>query len=450
MHYLQLISYRSIHRNNVLRESALKRNPSQRISWLNYSGNMNDVYFRRRFRMHKECFANLVNVIKSEVGELEFKSESFLERVLEEETQYKHMLKAQQDTCGGYICGEVKLAITLRILSGGSYLDVSDIFNIEPKMCYKILHDTMKFWICNNNAMKIDVNDYLNDKTAMERNAVEFGKCSNNCLRNVIGALDGWLVKINCPKEKKEGIKSIGGYKSRKGFYALNVQVIVNKQKKVLWHCIKARGGAHDSTAFKHTELYKDLVERSKKLAEGDYFFVADSAYGIRSFLLTPYDNAPVGSKEDDFNYYLSRCRIYVECALGEIDMRWGIFWKKLSFDLKNTVNIIDGAIKLHNFIIDFRENSNKSSENSLENYDQFVNDCTDFCKLYPDEVIGTFGDGRNDERHAGRNEKGIELMRKYGMSFRESLCRRLKKNGLHRQQKIFYRNKNNHVMIFH
>ena len=27
MHYLQLISYRSIHRNNVLREIALKRNP---------------------------------------------------------------------------------------------------------------------------------------------------------------------------------------------------------------------------------------------------------------------------------------------------------------------------------------------------------------------------------------------------------------------------------------
>ena len=122
------------------------------------------------------------------------------------------MLRANKETTNGYICGEVKLAITLRILSGGSYLDVSDIFKIEPKYCYPIFHSTLQNWICNNEALAIDINDYLNDEAAMIRNAKEFGQSSKGYLTNVIGALDGWLVKITCPKDKN----NVGGYKCRK------------------------------------------------------------------------------------------------------------------------------------------------------------------------------------------------------------------------------------------
>ena len=72
-------------------------------------------------------------------------------------------------TSGGFICGEVKLAIALKLLAGGSYLDVSEIFNIDADSCYPILHKVTKEWIVQNSEFKIDIEDYLEDKDAMTK-----------------------------------------------------------------------------------------------------------------------------------------------------------------------------------------------------------------------------------------------------------------------------------------
>ena len=90
MYYLQLLSYQSMHKSIESSANAIKRNPTPQVSWLNYCGNMNAVFFRRRFRMNKEHFDKLVNVIKAHVGEIEFKSESFLERELAATSKSKY------------------------------------------------------------------------------------------------------------------------------------------------------------------------------------------------------------------------------------------------------------------------------------------------------------------------------------------------------------------------
>ena len=36
--------------------------------------------------------------------------------------------------------------------------------------------------------------------------------------------------------------------------------------------------------------------------------------------------------------------------------MRWGIFWKRLSVSLENAAILIEGAMHLHNFLVDYRE----------------------------------------------------------------------------------------------
>ena len=40
-------------------------------------------------------------------------------------------------------------------------------------------------------------------------------------LCGIIGALDGWLVKIKCPSLKQDGVANPGGYFSRK--FELNI-----------------------------------------------------------------------------------------------------------------------------------------------------------------------------------------------------------------------------------
>ena len=60
----------------------------------------------------------------------------------------------------------------------------------------------------------------------------EFGIKTNYIINGCIGALDGWLVKIKSPKFSE--VLNPGKYFSRKGFFALNVQAIVDKKKDLV------------------------------------------------------------------------------------------------------------------------------------------------------------------------------------------------------------------------
>ena len=82
------------------------------------------------------------------------------------------------------------------------------------------------------------------------------------------------------------------------------------------------------------------------------YFIQGDSAYEIDSFLLPPYDYPNPKSSKVKFNFYHSSARITVECAFGEIDLRWGIFWKKLKCDVEHASFFIEGAMRIHIFVL--------------------------------------------------------------------------------------------------
>ena len=73
--------------------------------------------------MSKECFEILCERIESNVGDREFKSEAYLVRYQDCNSDKNlfstNILKALAESTGGFISGELKLALTLRILAGG-------------------------------------------------------------------------------------------------------------------------------------------------------------------------------------------------------------------------------------------------------------------------------------------------------------------------------------------
>jgi hypothetical protein len=127
---------------------------------------------------------------------------------------------------------------------------------------------------------------------------------------------------------------SIGGYWNRKGFYELNVQVICDQHKLIIWRSINdAKGGENDSTAFKSTQLWEKLTTLAcdpesflNRNPFGLWFYIlGDLIYALRLFLLTPYPTAASGSAEDAFNYFHSSNRIIIECCLERF-MHVGVF----------------------------------------------------------------------------------------------------------------------------
>ena len=254
------------------------------------------------------------------------------------------------------------MAISLRLLAGASHLDVATLFKVAYNYVYKLFQEVLQDWICRDSVAQFQLDEVIAEKKAMYDIAKKFAEgLTGGILAGVIGALDGWLVQIKSPSITSDKISNPGSYFSRKGFYALNVQVIVHRDKKILWRSINAKGSEHDSAAFKSTKLYKTLCEmtsdQSNPMLDSrdnlPFYLIGDSAYAIRQFLFTPYDNAKTGSPEDIYNYHHSSSRIIVECAFGDIDARWEIFWRPLKFPLCHHKFIIDACMRLHNFILE-------------------------------------------------------------------------------------------------
>ena len=156
-----------------------------------------------------------------------------------------------------------------------------------------------------------------------------------------------------------------------------------------------------DSSCFRDTKLYQHLRAIANNLYENGFFIIGDSAYCIESFLLTPYDNAVPKSPQDDYNFFHSSARITVECAFGEIDLRWGIFWKRLNYSLDNISIIVEGAMRLHNYLVDYRE-SFTAEEDHVGDMELFRQDAIDSqtLPLQTGNDLGRLrGNISNDER---------------------------------------------------
>ena len=54
---------------------------------------------------------------------------------------------ANELATGGYISGEVKVSITIRLLSGGDTLDFAVIFGVYPTHVLAIFHEVITYWI---------------------------------------------------------------------------------------------------------------------------------------------------------------------------------------------------------------------------------------------------------------------------------------------------------------
>ena len=259
-------------------------------------------------------------------------------------------------------------------------------------------------------------------------------KKNNGILYGPFGAIDRLAVRIQSPGLSK--VSDPGNYYCRKGFYALNVQAIVDKRKRFLWTYPSNKGSTHDSAAFQGSRLFQLLCEMGNDFSNHGLFPVGDSAYGLAPFLLVPYDGKELEEdldhSLDSFNFHLSSCRIYVECAFGELVMRWGIFWRTLLFDLKKCTKIIQVGILLHNFIIDEREGFNKDAsyfQNFSISMDPIQQQITDQTNEIPRALVTD----NNEPGQAGRHSIEEDALRLKGIEIRNRLTVKLAANGRRR-----------------
>ena len=149
------------------------------------------------------------------------------------------------------------------------------------------------------------------------------------------------------------------------------------------------------------------------------------------------------GTPEDDFNFFHSSSRICIECTFGEIDMRWGILWRPLGFTMRNNIQIIDACLRLHNFIVDYREdNKEVTAAISLERM-VFKDDYDRFLSINPTlENYGIQGDSL-EAKSAGRPSIDESQCRKTGIEICNDITSSIKESNYTRPISNWYRVKN-------
>lgn len=162
-------------------------------------------------------------------------------------------------------------------------------------------------------------------------------------------------------------------------------------------------GHLNDAAIFNASDLGcslgQDMVDlpNSRDLPNSEirlpYFFIGDSIFGLKKYLLTPYVRSPtMNFYERIYNYRLSRARRQIECAFGTLVAKWLILQQPLNFSLETTESIVMSLACLHNFIITCelkipnrdRRYINEDIENEPEERDEEGNEDDD------DEAINT------------------------------------------------------------
>jgi hypothetical protein len=144
---------------------------------------------------------------------------------------------------------------------------------------------------------------YEKETIFLPRNVAEWNEISEgfqrkNGIPNIVGAIDGSLVRI-------QRFRNHDGWYCRKGFPAFNVQVVVDHLMRIRSFTILP-GSQNDKSVFNKS----GLASRIHNIPQG-CFFVADAGYNLSNEVMTPYKiEVDMPQDEANYNYYHSKARI--------------------------------------------------------------------------------------------------------------------------------------------
>lgn len=154
---------------------------------------------------------------------------------------------------------------------------------------------------------------------------------------NAIGAIDCTHVPILKPSEFGDE------YINRKGFASFNVQAICDGSGTFLNVDCSWPGSVHDSRIWNNSGA-RFCIEANRC----DALIIGDEGYGISPWLMAPYRH-PNAPHELNFNRVLSKERVVIERAFGQLKARFPLLKGKVRLRTNKIPAIIVCCFILHN-----------------------------------------------------------------------------------------------------
>lgn len=170
---------------------------------------------------------------------------------------------------------------------------------------------------------------------------------------NVLGAVDGKHIAMECPKN--------GGslYYNYKQFHSTVLLAMCDADYNFVYTSIGSYGRDNDASIFSHSQFFCQFEEDGNNAPEPSdvngqmlpYVILGDDAFPLRTWLMKPYPGRSLSRERLIFNYRLSRSRRTIENAFGVLTARWRIFKRPIRAHVTTVDLITKACLCLHNYL---------------------------------------------------------------------------------------------------
>uniref|UniRef100_A0A1X7UIW8 DDE Tnp4 domain-containing protein n=1 Tax=Amphimedon queenslandica TaxID=400682 RepID=A0A1X7UIW8_AMPQE len=180
------------------------------------------------------------------------------------------------------------------------------------------------------------------------------GSCQAWILPHCIGAIDGKHVVMQAPAN------SGSQYYNYKGTHSIVLLAVCDYNYCFTLLDIGNYGRQSDGRVFSNSLLGQAMESNTLSIPEPvlsqicvhmPYFFVADCAFPLKTYILTPYPGSYLPENKRIFKYWLSRARCVIENAFGILATKFRIFRRPIIAKVEKVTRITQAACVLHNYL---------------------------------------------------------------------------------------------------
>ncbi|XP_033731771.1 putative nuclease HARBI1 [Pecten maximus] len=166
---------------------------------------------------------------------------------------------------------------------------------------------------------------------------------ARNGFPDIVGALDGTRIPISKPRDHPQT------YVNRKGFHSIQLQAICRHDMRFSHLYVGYPGSVHDARVLRNLYLWDVGLQRCNM----QHHVLADGAYPLRRWLLTPFrNNGHLTLREKKYNKYHSSIRVAIERAFGNLKGRFRRLLNLQTHSVKTACKVIMACCVLHNIYI--------------------------------------------------------------------------------------------------
>ena len=245
------------------------------------------------------------------------------------------------------ILPEFVVAIGLRWLAGGSYINIRHAYGCSIRSMFRL---RTLFIDAVLECESLDIVFPADSTNKIMESSQKFRAISTDgIMRGCVGAIDGLLAVTIRPSLSESGGNPGAYFSGHYITFGLNVQAVCNHDSHFIFFGVMAPGKCSNQVAF---ERRTSLPNKIAYFPPG-FNLVGDAAYQVSDVMIVPFTGAQREYKTKDLsNIFLSQLRIRIKMAFGLLQCKWAILCKPLTASLHMSSNELEACACLHNFYL--------------------------------------------------------------------------------------------------